>query len=122
MSAFLWTLQILLAIHTAIGAVWKLASSEQVVIYLNNLPHEAWLGLAIVELLCSFALLIPIAYRPLGRAAPLAAGLIALEMVLFCGLHFATGGPRYGAILYWLIVAALCGLIAYGRLKLRPIT
>ena len=42
-------------------------------------------------------------------------------MLLFCGLHVASGHTNYGPMIYWLVVAAICAFIAYGRLVLRPI-
>ncbi len=57
---FLWILQILLAMHTVMGAVWKLSNSEQTVAALNVLPHSVWLGLSFFELLCALLLVVPL--------------------------------------------------------------
>lgn len=120
MNILLWILQVLLAFHTAIGAVWKFSNSEQTVPALSAIPHGVWLGLSGVELLCAVGLVLPAFYRPLGRATPIAALVIAVEMLLFTALFFLSGGANYGHVGYWLVVAAICGFIAYGRLKLKP--
>jgi hypothetical protein len=32
-----------------------------------------------------------------------------------------SGDPNYGQIVYWLVVAAICAFLAYGRFVLRPL-
>ena len=43
-NVVLWILQVLLALHTAMGAVWKFSNSEQTVPSLQAIPHGAWLA------------------------------------------------------------------------------
>ena len=52
--------------------------------------------------------------------APIAAACIATEMQLFSGLHMYSGDANYGHMIYWLVVAATCAFIAYGRFMLKP--
>ena len=120
MNILLWVLQILLALHTAVGAVWKLFNSPQTVPSLSAIPHGAWLAMSVFELLCSVALVLPAFHKPLAILAPIAAAGIAAEMLLFCALHIYSGDANYGPMIYWLVVAAICAFIAYGRLVLRP--
>lgn len=121
MSILLWILQVLLAIHTAIGAVWKLSNSEQAVPSLSALPHALWQSLSVVEVLCSLGLVLAAFHRPLAKLVPAAAAVVAAEMLLFSVVHLASGDANHGQLVYWLVVAALCGFIAYGRLKLSPL-
>lgn len=120
MNILLWILQILLALHTAMGAVWKYSNSEQAVPSLKAIPHAVWLGLGAFELLLSVALLLPAISKPLAFLAPVAAACIAAEMLIFCGVHLASGDASRGPMIYWLVVAAVCAFIAYGRFVLRP--
>lgn len=122
MNIVLWVLQILLALHTATGAVWKFSNSEQAVPSLGAIPHGMWLALSVIELLCALALVVPAFYRPVAVLAPLAAVLIAAEMLLFSGVHLASGETNHGPVIYWLVVAALCAFVAYGRFVLRPLS
>lgn len=120
MNIFLWVLQILLALHTAIGAVWKFShSAEQTMPTLKAIPQGMWLSMSVLELLCALALVMPF-YKPLAILAPVAALIIAAEMLLFCGLHLTSGDTNYSPMIYWLVVAAICGFIAYGRFVLKP--
>jgi len=119
MNILLWTLQILLALHTVMGAVWKFKHSEQSVPSLRAIPHGAWLGLSGLELLCAVGLVLT-AFRPLALLAPIAALLIAAEMLLFTGVHLRAGSGKNSQMVYWLVVAALCAFIAYGRLVWAP--
>ncbi|PRQ08147.1 DoxX family protein [Enhygromyxa salina] len=121
MNILLWVLQVLLALHTVTGAVWKLSNSEQVVPSLSAMPHAAWLALSVIELLCSLALILPAFNKRLAKLAPIAAVCIAAEMLLFVGLHLSSGDPTYGPMIYWLVVAGICAFIAYGRILLKPL-
>src|SRR5262245_57977839 len=120
MNILLWVLQVLLALHTVMGAVWKFSNSEQTVPSLKAIPHEAWLAMSVFELLCSLCLVLPAVNKPLAILAPVAAACIAAEMLLFCGLHIYSGDANYGHMIYWLVVAAICAFIAYGRFVLKP--
>ena len=93
MNILLWVLQILLALHTTIGAVWKFSNSEQTVPSLKAIPHGVWLAMSVVELLFSLALILPALHKPLAILAPIAAACIAVEMLLFCAVHvYSMGG------------------------------
>jgi len=121
MNILLWVLQVLLALHTAIGAVWKFSNSAgQTMPSLGAIPNVAWLAMSVIELLCAVALILPAFSKSLNVLAPVAAVLIAAEMLLFCALHIASGDANYGPVVYWLVVAAVCAFIAYGRFALRP--
>jgi hypothetical protein len=120
-NILLWVLQILLAVHTAIGAVWKFSNPAQTVPSLAAIPHGAWLAISVVELACVVGLLVPALYKPLAVLAPLAAVCIGAIMLLYCVLHLLSGDANYGQMVYWLVVAAICAFIAYGRLVLRPL-
>jgi hypothetical protein len=120
MNIFLWVLQVLLALHTGIGAVWKFSNSEQTVPSLEVIPHRVWLTMSAIELLCSVGLILPF-IDPLAILAPIAAACIAAEMLFFCGLHLVSGEGENGPVIYWLVVAAISAVIVYGRLVLAPL-
>ncbi len=120
MNILLWVLQVLLALHTAMGAVWKFFNPVQAVPSLKAIPRGVWQALSVFELLCSLALILPSFYEPLAVMAPVAAACIAAEMLLFSWLHIASGDKKYGPMVYWLVVAAICAFIAYGRFVLKP--
>ncbi len=119
MNILLWVLQILLALHTAVGAVWKFSNPEQSVPSLKAIPHGVWLAMSVLELFCSVGLVLPAFNKSLGVLAPVAAACIAAEMLLFCGLHLYSGDADNSHMIYWLVVAAICAFIAYGRLALK---
>lgn len=121
MNILLWILQVLLALHTAAGAVWKFSNSTQAVPSLSAIPPAAWTAMSVVELLCCVGLVLPAFYRPAAMLAPIAAIVIAAEMLMMCALHLQSGDPSRGPIIYWLVVAAVCAFIAYGRLSLKPL-
>jgi len=120
MNILLWILQILLALHTIMGAVWKFSNSEQSVPALNAIPHGGWMVMSFIEILCSLALVLPLFKISFSILAPFAALVIAAEMFLFSGLLLSSGNIDYGSLIYWLVVAAICVFIAYGRLVMKP--
>ncbi len=120
MNILLWVLQILLALHTIMGAVWKFSNSEQTLPSLKAIPHEVWLALIVIELLCSIGLILPALNKHLAILAPIAAVCIAAEMLIFSAVNIFSGAANYGQMIYWLVVAALCAFIAYGRFVLKP--
>jgi hypothetical protein len=119
-NILLWVLQVLLALHTTIGAVWKFSNPAQTVPSLEAIPHGVWLAMSGIELLCAVGLILPAFNKSLGILAAVAAACIAAEMLLFTGLHVYSGDPNYAPVIYWLVVAAICAFIAYGRLALKP--
>jgi hypothetical protein len=121
MNILLWTLQILLALHTIMGAVWKYSHSEQSIPSLKAIPHGVWLGLSIIELACAVGLLLPLLMKTKGNLAPIAALVIAAEMALYSVVHLTSGDTNRGQLVYWVVVAAFCAFIAYGRFVLKPI-
>lgn len=120
MNIVLWVLQILLALHTAMGAVWKFRNSDRVVPSLQAIPRKAWLVISVLELFCSLGLVLPALAVSLGILAPIAAACIGAEMLLFCGVHISSGATKHGPMAYWLVVAVLCAVTAYGRFVLSP--
>lgn len=121
MNIVLWILQVLLAVHTAIGAVWKFKNTEQAVPSLQVIPHGVWLSLSVTDLLGSAALLLPALYKQWGILAPIAATWIAAEMLLFSALHLRSNESDNSPVVYWMCVAAVCAVIAYGRFVLKPL-
>ena len=120
MNILLWILQIILALHTTMGAVWKFSNSEEAVDSLAAIPHGVWMSLSVVELICAICFIIPAIYKPLGKLASFAAIVIAAEMLLFIIVQLLSDQGSFGQIIYWLVVAAICAFIAYGRFVLIP--
>ena len=121
MNILLWVLQVLLALHTTVGAVWKFSNSEQSVPALSVIPHGVWLAMSIIELFCALGLILPVVSKRLGMLPAVAATTIAAEMLIFCGIDIFSGNPDYGHLMYWLVVAAVCAFVAYGRFVRKPL-
>jgi hypothetical protein len=110
-----WSLQILLALHTVMGAVWKFSNSEQTVPSLKAIPHGVWLAMSAIELICALCLILPAFNKRLAVLVPIAAACIAGELLLFCVVALQSGVANRGQVIYWLVVVALCAWIGYGR-------
>lgn len=118
MNILLWVLQILLALHTAMGALWKFSNSDKVVPSLRAISRRSWLVISVIELLLSLGLVCT-AIPSLVLLTPLAAACVALEMLCFIGVHLYRGfGKVRGPMVYWLVVAVLAAFVTYGRLVL----
>ena len=99
MNVLLWILQVLLAIHTAIGAVWKWSNSEHTLPSLGAIPHGVWLGMSVLELLAVVALIVPAFSKRLAILAPIAAAFVAAEMLFFSG-YLASGSTESGPAIF----------------------
>ena len=120
MNILLWILQIMLALHTVTGAIWKFSNSGTVE-SLQAIPHGVWTLLSIIEFFCALGFILPLIFKRLGRLAPIAAVCIAAEMLLFIVLSIFSDATNCGEIIYWLVVGLICGFIAYGRFVLKPV-
>ncbi|WP_202617494.1 DoxX family protein, partial [Roseimaritima sediminicola] len=119
MNTVLWVLQALIALHTLMGAVWKFSNSaEETMPSLKAIPNGAWIAMGGFEILLSICFLIPLIYKPWDFLAPVAAVCIVAEMLLFIGLHYYSGDSTLAPVAYWLVVAVICGFIAFGRFML----
>ena len=121
MNITLWILQGLLAAHTLMGAVWKFTNGTEAVPTLSALPNVVWRGLGIVDILLAIGLVLPGLMPTLAVLAPVAALGVVAEMVLFSVVHLNAQGGERGQLVYWLVVAALCTFVAFGRLSLAPL-
>lgn len=118
MNIFLWLLQVLLALHTAIGAGWKLFNSEQTIPNLSAIPHYVWLLLTPLEIAFAAGLVLPAFAPSLKFLVPIAAAGIGLEMLMFSVVHLSGGANDNGPMYYWLGVAGICMIIVVGRVFL----
>ncbi|MFI4875071.1 MAG: DoxX family protein [Blastopirellula sp. JB062] len=122
MHIALWILQIVLALHTVMGAVWKFSNPpEQTMPSLKAIPNTVWLGMSGFELLIAVCLVLPAFYKPVTILIPIAAVCIVIEMLFFCALHLSSGDTTYGPLIYWLGVAIISAFLAYGRIALAPL-
>ena len=122
MNILLWIFQVLLALHTIMGAVWKFSNSEQVVDSLNAIPHVVWMVLSVIEILCSLGLILAAFKKSFGKLIPISAIIVAFEMVFFIVVSIFSSDISYSQIIYWLVVAVISSFIAYGRKALKPIS
>jgi hypothetical protein len=120
-NVFLGFLQVLLALHTAVGAIWKSSNSEQAMPSLAAIPHGVWTSMIALDFVCAVALVVPLFEKRAAIVAPIVAAIVALEMVYFSGVHLASGSTSIGPVIYWLVVAAVAAFVVYGRLVLKPI-
>lgn len=74
-----------------------------------------------LELAFARCLILPAFHKPAAIVVPIAALCIAAEMLLFCAMHLVSGAANHGQMIDWLVVAAICGFLAYGRLVLKPL-
>lgn len=122
MNILLWVFQVVLALHTAAGAVWKFSrSAGQTMPALDVIPNGIWQAMGVVEILCALCFIIPAFSKQLAILAPVAALFIVAEMLLYSVLNIFSGAVDFGSLIYWLVVAVICAFIAYGRLVVKPL-
>jgi hypothetical protein len=122
MNGFLWVLQGLAALVYGASGVMKVFLFDEVskdVPSFGALPREVWMALGVVELVCVVGLLLPSLLRWKPRLTVFAAGVLAVEALVFVWVHLQYG--ETGSVVIMVVLGALMAFIAYGRAKLRPI-
>ena len=123
MNILLWVLQGLAALVFGLSGVMKVFMFDEIsgqVPSFGALPREAWMALGILELVCAVGLIVPAALRWQPRLTVLAATLLAIESLVFIGVHV-----KYGEITSMImsgVLGLLMAFIAYGRMVLKPIS
>jgi hypothetical protein len=123
MNTLLWVMQILAAlVYTASGAmkVFMFDKISGEVPSFGALPREAWMALGIVELACAVGLIFPAAFRWRPTLTVFAAAILALESLVFIGVHVKY--HETGSIIMSLALGLFVAFIAYGRMFLKPIS
>jgi hypothetical protein len=123
MNILLWVLQILGALLYGASGSMKVFMFDKIsgeVPSFGALPREVWMALGIVELVCMVGLIVPAALRWRPGLTVVAAAVLAVESLVFIGVH-----AKYGEIPS-ILLSGMLGLImaftAYGRMVLKPIS
>jgi len=121
-NTLLWVLQVLAALVYGSSGVMKVFMFDRIsadVPSFGALPQQAWTAMGILELVCVVGLIVPAALHWQPRLTVLAAALLALESLVFIGVHV-----RYGeipSIILSAVLGLLMAFLAYGRMVLKPI-
>ena len=122
MNMLLWILQGLAALMYGASGVMKVFLFDKIsgdVPSFGALPREAWLALGLVELVCVVGLIVPSAFHWRPALTVLAAMILAIESLIFIGVHAKYG--EVGSIVMSVVLGLLMAFIAYGRMVLKPI-
>ena len=123
MNILLWVLQVLAGLVYAASGVMKVFMFDKVsadVPSFGALPREAWLALGILELVCVVGLIVPGALHWQPKLTVVAATALALESIVFIGVHVKYG--EIPPIIMSAVLGLLMAFIAYGRMVLKPIS
>jgi len=123
MNVLLWVLQIAAAVLYCASGVMKVFLFDKVsgdVPSFGALPRPVWMGLGILELVCVLGLVLPSALPWKPRLTVLAAVLLAVESLVFIGVHLKYREP--GSIVMSSALGLILAFVAYGRAFLSPIS
>jgi hypothetical protein len=122
MNILLWVLQGLAALLYGASGVMKVFMFDKIsgeVPSFGALPREGWMALGIIELACVVGLIVPSALRWQPALTVVAATILAIESLVFVGVHAKYG--EIGSIIMSVVLGLLMAFIAYGRMVLKPI-
>ena len=122
MNTTLWVLQILGALLYLASGVMKVFMFDKVsadVPSFGALPRNAWTALGVLELLCAVGLIIPDALHWHPQLTVLAATVLAIEALIFIGVHVKY--REMTPIIMSVVLGIVMLFIAYGRSVLSPI-
>ncbi len=123
MNILLWVLQALAALVYAASGVMKVFMFDRIskdVRSFEALPREAWMGLGIVELICTVGLILPGVFRWHPGLTGTAATVLAIESLVFIWVHARQ--REIPPIILSGVLGLLVAFIAYGRMVLKPIS
>ena len=123
MNILLWVLQVLAALMYGSSGVMKVFMFDKIshdVASFGALPREAWMTLGILELVCTVGLIVPDAFHWQPRLTILAATILAVESLVFIGVHVKYRETT--PIVLSSVLGLLMAFIAYGRMFLQPIS
>ena len=123
MNTLLWVLQILTALAYVASGVMKVFMFDKIsgdVPSFGALPRDAWTALGIMELVCAVGLIVPAALHWQPRLTVLAATVLAIESLVFIGVHVKY--HEIAPIIMSAVLGLLMAFIAYGRMVLKPIS
>jgi uncharacterized membrane protein YphA (DoxX/SURF4 family) len=122
MNTLLWVLQVLGALLYGSSGVMKVFMFDKVsqdVPSFGALSRKVWMALGILELVCTAGIIFPDALHWQPLLTPLAAAVLAVESLVFIGVHvkYREAAPTILSGVLGLLMA----FIAYGRMVLQPI-
>ena len=123
MNILLWVLQVLATLLYGSSGVMKVFMFDKVsegVPSVGALPRKAWTTLGIVELVCMVGLIVPDALHWQPQLTILAATILAVESVVFVGVHVKY--REVAPTILSAVLGLLMAFIAYGRMVLHPIS
>jgi hypothetical protein len=122
MNILLWALQVVGAFLYGSSGVMKVFMFDKIshdVPSFGAMPRGAWMSLGIVELVCTVGLIVPDAFHWLPLLTILAAAVLAVESLVFIGVHVKYRETTPTILSGVLGVTML--FIAYGRMVLNPV-
>ena len=117
MNILLWVLQILGALLYAASGIMKVFLFDKISVDVPSfaaLPRQVWALLGIVELVCVVGLILPLALHWHAQLTALAAAILALESLVFIGVHVKY--RETGSIVMSAVLGLLMAFVAYGRM------
>ena len=123
MNILLWVLQVVAALMYGASGVMKIFMFDKIsgqVQSFGALPREVWMALGILEIVCVIGLIIPSAFRWQPTLTVVAAALLAIESLVFIGVHVKYN--EIGSIVISAVLGITRAFIAYGRMILKPIS
>ena len=122
MNILLWVLQAFAALVYGSSGVMKVFLFDRVskdVPSFGAMPRKVWTALGLLELVCTLGIIIPDALRWQPQLTVVAAAALAVESLVFVGVHVKYREPA--PIIMSAVLGLLMAFVAYGRLVLQPV-
>jgi uncharacterized membrane protein YphA (DoxX/SURF4 family) len=127
LNGVLWTLQIVWGFFFAGSGFGKVllydatlyAEAPRAVAWYAAVPQPLIVFIGVVEVLGGIGLILPALTRVTPKLTPLAAGGLALTMLLAAGFHVVRG--EYALVPATVVLGAVAAFLAAGRWNLRPL-
>src|SRR3954447_18956708 len=123
MNLLVWILQARAALLYGALGVMKAFMFDKVshdVPSFGALPRRVWMTLGVMELVCVLGLIVSSALRWLPILTVAAAAILAIESLVFIGVHAKY--REIGPIIMCSVLGLVMAFVAYGRMVLSPIS
>jgi uncharacterized membrane protein len=123
MNAFLWVVQVALALLYLAGGAYKTFNPADVAKQIPALPRAGWVVVGVFEVLGAVLLIVPAAAKWMPQLTTLAAAFLTLEATALAALYasYSLKLAATNPLVFAVPMGLMAAFVTYGRYSLSPL-